>query len=108
MNRVAAAIERTRASIAERTKLMEYPKKGLAQFSKNLDMELDEFVRFQELKSLAFAEGRLNLEEAQLVYDYLGSTPETFNGQPLEVKVVLTKILAELLEARMDRRNLAM
>lgn len=69
-----------------------------------LDMALDEYVCFQELKSVASIDGKLTLDEAQLVYTYLGNTPEHFNAQPIEVKVVLTQLFKELLGARIARK----
>lgn len=62
-----------------------------------LDMCLEEFVRFQELKSLAVASEVLSPECGQLVYSYLGESPERFNRQPLEVKVILTNLFMELM-----------
>ena len=72
-------------------------KVGLDELDRNLDMEVGEFCRFQELKSLAMLEGKLTQDEAQSVYALLGNTPEHFNGQPVAVKSVLTQIFGELL-----------
>jgi hypothetical protein len=63
-------------------------------------MELGEYAKFQELKSHAFAMGKLTQEEAQTIYGLLGETPAHFNRQSIEVKVVLTQIFKELLGAR--------
>jgi hypothetical protein len=70
---------------------------------KILDMEFLEFVKFQELKSAACMD-KLTMEEAQLIYTYLGETPEHFNQQPVEVKAVLTQIFGELLGSRIAAR----
>jgi hypothetical protein len=40
----------------------------------------------------------LSLDEAQTVYMYLGESVDTFNKQPLEVKIVLTQLFQELLK----------
>jgi hypothetical protein len=101
MNRVIAAIDRMEKQLAERvaTGLTTQPK--LDETSKKLDLPWDEYVRFQELKSLASIEGKLTLDEAQTIYEYLGeSGPDQFNAQPVHVKVILTKIFAELLGAK--------
>lgn len=95
MNRIAAAIERTKTMIASKG----VPAEKLADLNKKLDMNLGEYVALQERKSLACASGKLNLDEAQLIYSLLGNTVETFNTQPLEVKIVLTQVLQELLAA---------
>ncbi len=65
-----------------------------------LDMELQEYCKFQELKSLAVASRILTLEEGMTIYTSLGETVETFNSQPIHVKVVLTQLFAELLSQR--------
>lgn len=72
-----------------------------------LDMELDEYVNFQNLKSLAVADGTLTPEEGQLVYAYLGESPTTFNNQPVEVKAILTKLHHELLGRTIRARSVA-
>lgn len=69
---------------------------------KNLDLELDEFCKFQELKSLAVVEGKLTVEEGQQVYNLLGKQPGHFNAQPIAVKFALTNLYQELLNARIQ------
>src|SRR4051794_32763130 len=58
---------------------------------KSLDMDAGEFVRFQELKSLAVARGELTADEGRLVYSLLGTTPGHFNQQDAATKAVLTR-----------------
>ena len=100
MNRVTAAIEKAKAQIAKRLEAGIITEDRVAELDKGLNMELGEFCRFQELKSLAHMEGRLTIDEAQSVYALLGNTPEHFNRQPVEVKSVLTKVFGELLASR--------
>lgn len=64
-------------------------------------MGVQEFVKFQELKSVAVTDKTLSLEEAQEIYKYLGNTPDHFNAQPLAVKVVLTEIFMMLMKKSM-------
>jgi len=97
MNRVTAAIARQEANIQARTEKGLVDAAALARLDRTMDMELGEFARFQELKSIAMLEGRLTQDEAQAIYGYLGETTEHFNRQPLAVKVVLTQIFSELL-----------
>lgn len=97
-NRITQAIARTKQRITERLASGAVTQTKLDELNKTNDMAIDEFCKFQELKSLAFAQGKLTLEESQLVYNYLGGTPNHFNGQPLEVKVVLTQLFGELLK----------
>ena len=65
---------------------------------KTLDMEFDEYARFQTLKSLAVADGSLTTEEGMTIYAALGEQPNTFNKQPVHIKVVLTNFFKELLD----------
>jgi hypothetical protein len=95
MNRIIASIAKTRTHITS----LNLDQAQLDILNTQLNMSLNEYVLFQERKSLAFANGRLNLEEAQSVYAYLGETTNTFNKQPLEVKYVLTQLLKELLQS---------
>ena len=93
MNRITAAIDRQKTTIANR---------GLtaaetAELSKKLDLDFGDYCYFQELKSVMTG-GVLSIAEAMSVYGYLGNTPEHFNKQPLEVKCILTKVFQELLE----------
>lgn len=93
MNRILVGIDRAKASIAEKG----HSPEKLAEYGKKLDMPLDEYVAFQNLKSTAVLSGKLTLEESMTVYGFLGNTPEHFNQQPVEVKWVLTEVFAKLL-----------
>jgi len=72
-----------------------------ADLNRALDMGMMEYVKFQELKSVAVTDNTLSLEEAQEIYKYLGNTPDHFNAQPLAVKVVLTEIYMMLMKKQM-------
>lgn len=72
----------------------------------NLDMSFEEHADFQTRKSLASQDGTMSLDAAQFVYQKLGSNPSVFNAQPLPVKVVLTKLYAELIERSARRRGI--
>lgn len=98
MNRVTAAIQRAKARLEQRLASGETTPEQVKDLQKRLDMNVGEYCRFQELKSLAYMNGRLSLDEAQTIYGFLGETTEHFNGQPVEVKSVLTMIFGELLE----------
>ena len=93
MNRITLAIERAKALIAKKGLSAE----KLAELHKSMDMELDEYCRFQTLKSNAVG-SQLTLDEAQTIYGFLGNTLEHFNRQPLEIKWVLTEVFATLLK----------
>ncbi len=104
-NRVTAAIGRTETRIKERLAAGLVTQEKVDALHKTLDMELLEYVKFQEHKSLAFASGKLTLEEANTIYAYLGESVETFNSQPIAVKSVLTQIFGELLGAAIKHRR---
>ena len=104
-NRVSAMIRQYEESIAQRLANGKVTQQQLVEISRNLDMDLAEYVRFQELKSLAVAAGTLTLEEGQTIYGYLGESVETFNGQPVAVKAVLTKVFEELLEIQISLKR---
>jgi len=97
MNRVEEMIHRRKESLKERLGKTALTQGLVNEAGRKLDMEFDEFVKFQELKSLAAIDGTLTVEEAQTVYEFLGETPEHFNAQPIEVKIVLTGLFGELL-----------
>jgi hypothetical protein len=100
MNRVTSAIARMKDQIAERINLGLTTAAKVKSLHKTLDMDVSEHARFQELKTLAVAEGKLTLEEGQSLYLLLGNSVSVFNKQPVEVKCVLTKIFEELLARR--------
>jgi len=102
MNRVIKMIASQEANIKAKAPTLAPGK--LAELNRNLSMAFDEYCSFQNLKSLAVASGTLTLEEGQTVYGYLGNTVEHFNDQSLAVKIVLTKLYAELLERKMPKK----
>ena len=74
----------------------------LAAMSKQLDMAMDEYVRLQELKSIASVDGTMALDAAQYVYSRIGNTVEQFNRLPLAEKWVFTELLQKLLAKRIS------
>jgi len=102
MNRVIKMIASQETNIKAKVPTLAPGK--LAELNRNLSMTFDEYCSFQNLKSLAVASGTLTLEEGQTVYGYLGNTVEHFNDQSLAVKIVLTKLYAELLERKMAKK----
>jgi hypothetical protein len=100
-NRIVNAIARMKAQIADRIAKGLVTADKVEESRKALDLEWADYVKFQELKSLASVNGQLTLDEAMTVYNYLGEGgPDKFNRQPVEVKWVLTQLLRELLAAK--------
>ena len=93
MNRIEAGITKCQTKIEAKN----YPPEKLAALHKAMDMDFNEYCRFQTLKS-AHVGNKLTLDEAQSIYVYLGNAPEFFNEQPLPVKYVLTEVFAALLK----------
>ena len=107
VNRVTAMIRQQEDAIAQRLATGKTTQEQLDRLHLALNMEIGEYCRFQELKSLASVSGLLTLEEGQLIYQYLGNTVEAFNAQPLAIKVVLTKVFEELLTMRIRAKRRA-
>ena len=96
-NRVTRAIQKLRAHMQQRLKDKMTTKAEIEKSRKGLDMQMDEFCKFQELKSVAFLHRVITEAEAQTIYVLLGNQPSVFNGQPFEEKYVLTKMFQEML-----------
>lgn len=103
MNRIQSAIDR----MTENVKGKNLPQERLDEMNKSLDMPLEDFCKFQEMKSVAMMEGILTTDEAQTVYVLLGETPDTFNARTLAEKYVLSQLLAELCARRIKARQTA-
>ena len=97
MDRVSIAIARAEKKIADRIASGATTPEKVESAGLALDMDVHEYYRFQELKSLAVAEGKLSQEEAQTVYGLIGNSPRTFNRLPVAAKSVLNTLFAELL-----------
>ncbi len=104
-NRITAAFEAKRVEIANRLKTGLATKAGVAKAASDLDMDVEEFCMFQELKTLAVGTGLLTADEGMTVYAALGTVPTVFNAQPVWVKAVLTGLFRELLAARLAQRR---
>ncbi len=87
--------------IAERIATGITTKAKVKATSASLDMDTFEHARFQEIKTLAVANGKLTLLEGQTVYAALGNTVSVFNKQPVHIKAVLTGLFKELMQAHM-------
>jgi hypothetical protein len=100
-NRIVNAIARMKLQIEGRIEQGIVTAAKVEETRKALDIEWDEYTAFQTLKSVASVSGKLTLDEAMTVYNYLGEGgPDKFNRQPVEVKAVLTQLLRELLAAK--------
>jgi len=102
MNRISAMIATATKGIEEKVASGAVTKAQIEKLDRTLDMGADEHARFQEVKSLAVADGTLSHEEGMTLYRLLGPTATNFNEQPLGTKVTLTKLFQELL-GRMAR-----
>jgi hypothetical protein len=68
--------------------------------AESLDVDISELSAFQQLKNRAYMAGKLSLDEAQQIYLWLGESPDHFNRQPVEVKILVTNLMGELLKMR--------
>src|SRR4051794_24179471 len=103
VNRISRAIDRMRVQVEERIALGMTTEARVETTRKALDMDLGEFAKLQEMKSLACVDGTLTPDEAQYVYGLLGATPSHFNKQDVATKAVLTQMFRELLEGSVAR-----
>lgn len=92
-NRIISGIAKASTIIASKN----LAQSKLNEMSKSLDMPIDEYCRFQTLKS-AYIGTRLTQDEAQSIYGFLGTSNDHFNQQPLAVKWVLTEMFQLLLK----------
>lgn len=95
-NRISAAIAKCDEQIKARLASGAISEAQVERARMELDFALPEYVAFQNLKSLAATDGKLSLDEAQMVYRYLGETPDTFNNQPIAIKRVLSEVFTML------------
>lgn len=104
-NRITDAFARMEAQIADRIANGLTTAEKIRNVHKTLDMDLEEYVKFQTLKTLAVAQGLLTPEEGQSVYVCLGESVQTFNDQPIHIKSVLTSFFAEMLSVKLRQRR---
>lgn len=100
MNRIEMGIAKMEQNIENRLKNNLTTKVDLEKLHVKLDMDFEEYIKFQEVKSLAYVEGKLTLEEANTIYNLLGTRVCTFNNQPLAIKVVLNSVFTELMASK--------
>lgn len=105
MNRVLESVEFVRGTVNSNLDNGSVTNEQIQSASSKLDMTVEEHARYQNLKNIAMLNGILNLDEAQTVYAYLGTSVDTFNEQPFEVKMALTKLFAQLLIMSTHRRS---
>lgn len=98
MNRIKERFDVYRDAIEASLADGKTTQKKIDKAHSDLDLGVKEYVRFQELKTLAVADRTLSVEEGMTVYFRLGESPEFFNKQPLFMKLVLSELLQELLE----------
>lgn len=103
MNRILEAVRLNRLNIERRLDEGVVDQEELDRLHSSLDMPMDEYSRFQDMKSLAVLAGVFSQDEGMTLYGYLGEVPYHFNEQPLEVKLVVTQVFKELLGRRIMR-----
>jgi len=97
-NRVVNAFEKKKAEIAQRIKDGLTTPEKVEEARKGLDMDLEEYISLQEVKSLAVAMGLITVDEGQSIYAALEGGVEKFNRQPVHIKVIINSMHAQLLQ----------
>lgn len=98
-NRITEGIAKCADTIKTRIATGATTQEKVDDLGKGLDMSMEEYCHFQNLKSIASMDGRLSLEEAQTIYAMIGELPSTFNALPVAHKVVLTEVYSSLLKS---------
>ena len=105
MNRVREAIDRIKPKI----EVLEESKR--IALDKGLKLDFEEHFTYQNLQAKAHAMGKITTEEAQIIYCALGEVPSVENGNwasdtDLPVKVVVTRLMVELLESSIKENKI--
>ena len=106
-NRIEMMFDVHKAVIEESVASGQITEAKLSDLNRTMDMDFDEYCKFQDIKSAAQGDS-ITLDEAQTIYSRLGHGPDDFNRQPIYVKITLTKVFGELLRARQGARAAAM
>ena len=106
MNRIADKVKLMQLQIATRLQQGLTTPEAVATIDVKLNMAMDEYCIFQEVKTLAVAHGVLSQEEGMTIYGYLGESLDTYNNQPIHVKYVLSKLATELLQWKLRLRGI--
>ncbi len=108
MNRIEKVINSMHRTMMANIANGKTNKEQVKNVNKELDMDMEEFVKFHELKCIAVLNGTMTLEEGLTIYNLLGeASPERFNGQPTHVKAALTEIFLVLLKGHKAGRSSA-
>lgn len=102
-----ARIARYEKHIASCTKLDGTPAdpEAIAGLDKTCVFSMEEYMSLQNLKSAAVAAGIMTVEDGNALYNILGEGgPEKVNKSSLGTRLVLTQVLAELLQLRKRKR----
>ena len=99
MNRIATAIAAKSAEINDKLAKGVITQEQIDKTHKGLDLEMDLHANFQEIKSLAVANGMMTVDEGMTIYVALGGTVSVFNRQDIATKVVLMGVYQQLLGA---------
>jgi len=88
MQKVRESIERYEKEIQTK------PKDQMDKLFKDLDISLTEMAHYQQRKSIAFLEGKIDMELAQFLYQKLGNWENT----TLAERVTLTQVFLRLMK----------
>lgn len=81
----------------------------LTELDSNMGIAFDEHFAYQNMQAEAHASGLLSPDAAQIVYSALGEVYNSSNGgwvtKDLATKVVVTQLMAEILERKIKTRT---
>jgi hypothetical protein len=105
MNRVATMIDRMRPRVAA------LDAEAAKRLDEDMAVDFSDHFAYQEEQARAHVEGKISLDEAQICYIALGEVGSNKNGgwdqdTDTATKVTVTKLIGELLSARVEGRTL--
>lgn len=89
-------IEKAIEDIEEALKAKSPSEEDVEKASRSLDLDIPNFCQYQALRGWGVEKKCITQEDAAIMLKYMGNIPSYFNNQPLQVKVVLTKVFVIL------------
>lgn len=97
MNRVQELIDHIESLMQARIESGEATPELFTERSKNLDIDVREYVSLQNQQALAFASGNISMDESLLIYNHLRDGVIPFNKNGYAIKAAFNLIHLSLL-----------
>ena len=100
---IAKAVDKLEALIHQKLACGMTTVEELLEKNRQLRVTFTVHQSYKRIQEEAFIMGFLSLSDYNILYGYIGDTPEWFNEQTLPVKVAVAKTCAELFKAMHGR-----